>query len=143
MGEFNLEEFLKKFILYVTILFILWTPISSKFFEAASLGFSARSFILFYFPLNLIPFTALMLATPFETGTVVKKTFLGAGIIVVFTAFISIFLRKLLFIDPVLAFKLVDFYAISRVAVPLLLWFAFSRSFIFGKDKISFSIKKR
>lgn len=143
MGKFNIGVFLKKFIIYVTVLFVLWIPISSKFFESESIGFSVRSFILFYFPMNLIPFTALMLATPFETETKVKRIFVGAGIIVVFTAFVSILVRKLLFVDPGIAIKLVYFYGVGRIAVPLLLWFAFSQSFIFGKEKISISIQGR
>lgn len=143
MGDFNIRKFLKKFIIYVTVLFVLWIPISSEFFEAERIGFSLRSFILFYFPMNLIPFTALMLATPFETETMVKRILVGAGIIVVFTAFVSILVRKLLFVEPDMVFKLVYFYGIGRIAVPLLLWFAFSQSFIFGKEKISIFIEGR
>ena len=132
VGEMDIIVFLKKFILYLTILYVLWIPIAGKYFSYSVVAMDLTNFILFYLPLNMIPFVALVLATPIEISRMVKIIFFGLllTIILIF----SIYRLQMIFLT--FQTELFYVYAIGRIAFPFLLWIAFTHKTVFAlKDK--------
>ena len=127
VGEMDLILFLKKFILYLTILYVLWIPIAGKYFSYSVVAVDITNFFLFYLPLNLIPFVALVLATPIEKPRMVKFIFFGFVLIICFNFLIVI----LQIIFSSFQADLLYLYAIGRIAFPFLLWVVFTHETIF------------
>lgn len=118
----RLFVFSKKFIFYLTIMFLLWIPVSGKYFSSPVLILSPATFFLFYLPLNLIPYIALILATPIDKSKMIRFIFMGSLFIFFFNVFII--MLQLNFVS--LRLELYYFYAIGRAAIPFILWFAFT-----------------
>ena len=128
----NIIVFLKKFILYLTILYVLWIPISGKYFSYSVVAVDMTNFFLFYLPLNLIPFVALVLATPIERSQMAKIIFFGF----LLTIFFNLFVVILQIIFTTFQTEILYLYAIGRIAFPFLLWVAFTHKTIFDlKDQ--------
>ncbi len=119
--------FLKKFILYLTILYLLWIPIAGKYFSESVVAVDMTNFFLFYLPLSMIPFVALVLATPIERSRMVKIVVFGLLLMIFFN--MSIVILQILFSE--LQSELIYTYAIGRIAFPFLLWIAFTHEIIF------------
>ena len=119
--------FLKKFILYLTILYLLWIPIAGKYFSESVVAVDMTNFFLFYLPLSMIPFVALVLATPIERSRMVKIVVFGLLLMIFFN--MSIVILQILFSE--LQSELIYTYAIGRIAFPFLLWVAFVHEIIF------------
>ncbi len=119
--------FLKKFILYLTVLYILWIPIAGKYFSYSVVAVDATNFFLFYLPLTMIPFVALVLATPIEKSRMIKFIFFGLVLTIGFN--LSIVILQILF--STFQTDLLYLYAIGRIAFPFLLWVAFTHETIF------------
>ena len=132
MGEMDIIIFLKKFILYLTILYVLWIPIAGKYFSDSVVAVDVTNFFLFYLPLNLIPFVALVLATPIERSRMAKIIFFGF----LLTIFFNLFIVILQIILTTFQTEILYIYAIGRIAFPFLLWVAFTHKTIFAlKDQ--------
>ena len=127
VGEMDLIVFLKKFILYLTILYVLWIPIAGKYFSYSVVAVDATNFFLFYLPLNMIPFVALILATPIERSRMLKFIFFGLLLTICFN--LSIVILQIIFSS--FQTDLLYLYAIGRIAFPFLLWIAFTHETIF------------
>ena len=127
VGEMDLIVFLKKFILYLTILYVLWIPIAGKYFSYSVVAVDVTNFFLFYLPLSMIPFVALVLATPIERSRMVKIVVFGLLLMIFFN--MSIVILQILFSE--LQSELIYTYAIGRIAFPFLLWIAFTHEIIF------------
>ncbi|HJH29267.1 MAG TPA: hypothetical protein C5S51_06180 [Methanosarcinaceae archaeon] len=127
MGEMDIIVFLKKFILYLTVLYILWIPIAGKYFSYSVVAVDATNFFLFYLPLTMIPFVALVLATPIEKSRMIKFIFFGLVLTIGFN--LSIVILQILF--STFQTDLLYLYAIGRIAFPFLLWVAFTHETIF------------
>ena len=123
----DLIVFLKKFILYLTILYLLWIPIAGKYFSESVVAVDMTNFFLFYLPLSMIPFVALVLATPIERSRMVKIVVFGLLLMIFFN--MSIVILQILFSE--LQSELIYTYAIGRIAFPFLLWIAFTHEIIF------------
>ena len=128
VGEMDLIVFLKKFILYLTILYVLWIPIAGKYFSYSVVAVDLTNFFLFYLPLNMIPFVALILATPIEKYRMAKFIFFGLVLTIGFN--LSIVILQILF--STFQTDLLYLYAIGRIAFPFLLWVAFTHETIFA-----------
>ncbi|AEH60174.1 hypothetical protein Mzhil_0298 [Methanosalsum zhilinae DSM 4017] len=115
----RISVFFGKFLLYLTVLFIIALPGVINHFESGDTSLSAFSFLTFYLPMNLVPFIALVLATPVENNLRLKYIIGGSAIICVFTLLIIGF--QFTFVS--VAGELFYFYAIGRVAFPFVLWF--------------------
>ena len=118
----RLFVFIRKFIFYLTIMFLLWIPFSGKYFSSNIQFLSLASFFQFYLPLNLIPYIALVLATPIDKSKMIR--FIVAGSVLIFFFNVFIIMLQLNFIS--LRVGLFYFYAIGRAAVPFIIWFAFT-----------------
>ena len=127
VGEMDLIVFLKKFILYLTVLYVLWIPIAGKYFSSSVVAVDITNFFLFYLPLNMIPFVALVLATPIERSRMVKIVIFGLLLTILFN--LSIVILQIIFTE--LQAELIYTYAIGRIAFPFLLWVAFVHEIIF------------
>lgn len=128
----NVIVFLKKFILYLTVLYVLWIPISGKYFSDSVVAVDMTNFFLFYLPLNFIPFVALVLATPIERSRMAKIIFFGF----LLTIFFNLFVVILQIIFTTFQTEILYLYAIGRIAFPFLLWVAFTHKTIFDlKDQ--------
>lgn len=123
----DLIVFLKKFVLYLTILYVLWIPIAGKYFSDSVVAVDMTNFFLFYLPLGMIPFVALVLATPIERSRMVKIVVFG----LLLTIFFNMSIVVLQIIFPRLQAGLLYTYAIGRIAFPFLLWVAFTHKIIF------------
>ncbi len=131
-GNMNVIIFLKKFILYLTVLYLLWILIAGKYFSYSSVAMDPTNFILFYLPMNLIPFVALVLATPIEISRMLKIIFFG--LLLTTILILSIFRLQMIFLS--FQTELFFIYAIVRIAFPFLLWIAFTHETVFAlKDK--------
>lgn len=117
----KLSVFVAKFLLYLTIFFIVGLPAIRTYISSADHALNAFDFFTFYLPMNLIPFIALILATPIENHRRLKLILSGSTIIFLFT----IIIIALQFNFTSLATELFYVYAIGRTAFPFLLWFAF------------------
>ncbi|MDK2947400.1 hypothetical protein SAMN04488589_2838 [Methanolobus vulcani] len=122
MNVIRMIPFLKRFFLYLTLLFILWVPIGGRYFAASVVIVDFKNFFLFYLPLNFIPFIALVLATKLEKRKTVKILMIGLVLTIFFNLFI-VFLQ-ILFISY--QEQLLYIYAIGRIAFPFLLWLVFT-----------------
>jgi hypothetical protein len=127
-GEMDLIVFFKKFILYLTILYILWIPIAGKYFSYSVVAVDITNFFLFFLPLNMIPFVALVFATPIERSKMVTFIFFGSLLIICFNLLIVI----LQIVFSTFQTDLLYLYAIGRIAFPFLLWVAFAHETIFA-----------
>lgn len=128
VGEMDLIAFFKKFMLYLTVLYVLWIPIAGKYFSYSVVAVDVTNFFLFYLPLNMIPFVALVLATPIEKLRMAKFIFFGLLLIISFNLLIVI----LQIIFSSFQADLLYLYAIGRIAFPFLLWVAFTHETIFA-----------
>lgn len=128
VGEMDLIAFFKKFMLYLTVLYVLWIPIAGKYFSYSVVAVDVTNFFLFYLPLNMIPFVALVLATPIEKPRMAKFIFFGLLLIISFNLLIVI----LQIIFSSFQADLLYLYAIGRIAFPFLLWVTFTHETIFA-----------
>ena len=117
----KISVFLGKFLLYLTILFILGIPAIKAYIASPSHALNAFDFITFYLPLNLVPFIALIMATPIDNKRRLKLIVGGSFLILLFT--LVVIVLQFNFIS--VAGELFYIYAIGRTAFPFLLWFAF------------------
>lgn len=122
MNMIRMIPFLKRFFLYLTILFLLWVPFGGRYFAASVVVVNFENFFLFYLPLNFIPFAALVLATKLEKGKTAKILLIGL-ILTIFFNLLIVFLQ-ILFISY--QDQLLYMYAIGRIAFPFLLWLIFT-----------------
>ena len=124
--------FLKKFILYLTILYVLWIPIVAKYISYSVVSMDLTNFVLFYLPLNMIPFVALVFATPIERSRMVK--IILSGLLLTIILIFSIYRLQMIFLT--FQTELFHIYAIGRIAFPFLLWIAFTHKTVFAmKDQ--------
>lgn len=114
--------FLKRFFLYLTILFLVWIPVGGKYFAASVVVVDLQNFFLFYLPLNFIPFAALVFATSFERKKTMKILITGLILTVLFN-FMIVYLQLAFFSYQE---QLLYIYAIGRIAFPFLLWLVFT-----------------
>lgn len=137
METIQILPFLKRFILYLTVLFIAWIPFGGKYFAASVVIVDLENFILFYIPLNFIPFMSLILASTLEKRKTLRILITGLGLTVAFNLLI-IFLQIVF-----LAYQeqLMYIYAIGRIAFPFLLWFTFTHEMIFDPESTIESVK--
>jgi hypothetical protein len=103
-------------------MFIVWIPVSGKYFLSPILIISPQTFFLFYLPLNLMPYIALVLATPVNKHEMIRFIVIGSLIIFLF----NVLIVMLQFSLVSLRLELNYFYAIGRAAIPFILWFAFT-----------------
>ncbi len=122
MNTIRMIPFLKRFFLYLTLLFILWVPIGGKYFAASVVVVDFTNFFLFYLPLNFIPFVALVLATNLEKRKTAKILVIGLLLTIIFN--LLIVLLQVIFISY--QAQLLYIYAIGRIAFPFLLWIIFT-----------------
>lgn len=130
METIQIIPFLKRFLLYLTILFFAWAPIASKYFSASVVIVDLENFILFYIPLNFIPFVSLILASALEKRRTIQILITGLILTVIFDLLI-IYLQIFLFSYQE---QLLYIYAIGRIAFPFLLWIVFTHEMIFGQE---------
>ena len=132
VGEMDIILFLKKFILYLTILYVLWIPIVAKYISYSVVSMDLTNFVLFYLPLNMIPFVALVFATPIERSRMVK--IILSGLLLTIILIFSIYRLQMIFLT--FQTELFHIYAIGRIAFPFLLWIAFTHKTVFAmKDQ--------
>lgn len=122
MDAIRILPFLKRFFLYLTILFVVWIPIGGKYFAASVVVVDLQNFFLFYLPLNFIPFVALVLASALERKMTIKILLIGLLLTIIFNA--SIIYLQLIFFSY--QEQLLYIYAIGRIAFPFLLWIIFT-----------------
>jgi hypothetical protein len=122
MDMIRMIPFLKRFFLYLTLLFILWVPIGGRYFAASVVIVDFKNFFLFYLPLNFIPFVALVLATKLEKKKTIKILMVGLVLTILFN--LIIVYLQILFISY--QEQLLYIYAIGRIAFPFLLWLIFT-----------------
>ncbi|MDG6243462.1 MAG: hypothetical protein QCH31_03590 [Methanolobus sp.] len=122
MNTIRMIPFLKRFFLYLSLLFVMWVPVGGQYFSASVVTVDLKNFFLFYMPLNFIPFVALVLATGLERKKTLKVLFAGLLLTIAFNLFI-VFLQLLFFSYQE---QLLYIYAIGRIAFPFLLWLAFT-----------------
>lgn len=128
MWEMDIIVFLKKFIIYLTILYVLWIPIVAKYISYSVVSLDLTSFISFYLPLNMIPFVALVFATPIERSRMVK--IIISGLLLTIILIVSIYRLQMIFLT--FQTELFHIYAIGRIAFPFLLWIAFTYKIVFA-----------
>ena len=114
--------FIGKFMLYLTIMFVLGIPAINAYLSSSSHALNAFDFFTFYLPMNLIPYFALVLATPIENNKKLKTILSGTLLIFLFNIVIIMLQRGLLIFE----IELFYVYSIGRIAFPFLLWFAFT-----------------
>ncbi len=131
MTSLRMLPFLKRFFLYLTILFILWAPVGGRYFAASVVVVDATNFFLFYLPLNFIPFVALVLATGLERKRTIKILLTGLALTLLFNLMI-VYLQLLFFSYQE---ELLYIYAIGRIAFPFLLWLTFTYDTILVRSK--------
>ena len=117
----RLLHFLGRFLIYMTILILIWIPFSSKYLFSSTNPLTITSFCILYLPLNLIPFISLVLATPIEKSNMIRIIIIGSVIIFIFTILIIGFQFK--FAEFITELFLI--YAIGRVSIPLIVWLGF------------------
>ena len=122
MNTIRMLPFLKRFFLYLTILFLVWVPIGGRYFAASVVIVDPVNFFLFYVPLNFIPFVALVLATSLERKRTIKILLIGLLLTIIFNLVI-IYLQLLFFSYQD---EFLYMYAIGRIAFPFLLWLIFT-----------------
>lgn len=137
METIQIMPFLKRFLLYLTLLFIVWIPFGGKYFAASVVVVDLENFILFYIPLNFIPFMSLVLASALEKWKTIRILIIGLGLTIAFNLLI-IFLQMIF-----LAYQeqLLYIYAIGRIAFPFLLWLTFTHEMIFNLESTIESMK--
>ena len=128
VGEMDIIVFLKKFILYLTILYVLWIPVAGKYFSDSVVAMNLTNFVLFYLPVNMIPFVALVFATPIERSRMAK--IILSGLLLTTILIFSIFRLQMIFLT--FQTELFYIYAIGRIAFPFLLWIAFTHKTVFA-----------
>ncbi|WP_406662210.1 hypothetical protein V7O66_06100 [Methanolobus sp. ZRKC3] len=128
METIRMMPFFKRFFLYVTVLFIAWSPVGGRYFSAPNVNL--ENFILFYIPLNFIPFMALILASALGRSRTIRILIMGLVLTIAFNLLI-IFLQ-LMFISY--QEQLLYIYAIGRIAFPFLLWVTFTYDMIFSLE---------
>ncbi|GEM_PF-1124986 len=138
MERIQIMPFLKRFIIYLTVLFIVWIPFGGKYFASSVVIVDLENFILFYLPLNFIPFMSLILASALEKRKTIRILMIGLGLTVVFNL-ITIYLQIVF-----LAYQeqLLYIYAIGRIAFPFLLWLTFTHEMIFD-SKLTIESRKK
>ncbi|MDO9518235.1 MAG: hypothetical protein Q7J10_09355 [Methanosarcinaceae archaeon] len=127
VGEMDIIVFLKKFILYLTILYVLWIPIVAKYVSVSVVSMDLTNFVLFYLPVNMIPFVALVFATPIEKSRMAK--IIISGLLLTIILIFSIYRLQMIFLT--FQTELFYIYAIGRIAFPFLLWIAFTHKTVF------------
>lgn len=118
----RLLVFIGKFILFLTIMFILGIPAIQSYLSSPDNALNARDFFTFYLPINLVPFFALVFATPIDKRKMVKL--LGIGTAAIFAFNLVIIGLQFTFLDY--AGEMFNIYAIGRAAFPFLLWYGFT-----------------
>jgi hypothetical protein len=131
--------FLKRFFLYITVLFLVWAPIAGKYFAASVVMVNLENFILFYIPLNFIPFMSLILASELKIKKTIRILILGLVLTVAFNLII-IYLQIFFFSYQD---QLLYTYAIGRIAFPLLLWLVFTHDMIFDLESVTNPIENK
>lgn len=119
--KIKISIFVGKFLLYLTILFILGIPAIRAYMLSPDHTLNAFDFFTFYLPINLVPFIALILATPIENRRRLRLIAIGSAVIFLFTVVII----ALQFNFTSVASELFYVYAIGRAAFPFVLWFVF------------------
>ncbi|MBP2031122.1 signal transduction histidine kinase [Methanohalophilus levihalophilus] len=119
--KLKMTVFVGKFLLYLTILFLLGIPAIRAYILSPDHALNAFDFFTFYLPLNLVPFIALILATPIENRKRLRLIAIGSAVIFLFTVTII----ALQFNFASVTSELFYVYAIGRAAFPFVLWFAF------------------
>ena len=119
--KMKLSIFVGKFLLYITILFVLGIPAIKAYMSSPDHALNAFDFFTFYLPMNLVSFIALIMATPIENRRRLKLIVSGSAVILLFTVTII----ALQFNFTSVASELFYVYAIGRAAFPFVLWFAF------------------
>lgn len=114
-------RFFGRFLFFLTILILIWIPFSQKYLFSSSHPLTTSSFFIFYLPLNLIPFLALALSTPFEKNILIKVIITGSLIILIFNVLIIAF--QYIFTELITDLFLI--YAIGRVSIPVIVWLGF------------------
>lgn len=120
----RLLVFFAKFLLYITIMFVMGIPVIKSYISSPSHALSAVHFITFYLPLSLIPFLALVIATPIEKKKMIRIIAMGSLFILVFNVLIIVMQRVFMPIE----IELFQVYGMGRIAFPLLLWFIFAHN---------------
>lgn len=111
--------FLGKFLVYLTILFIIMLPATINYFETGDRTLSTLTFFTFYLPMNLIPFIALVLATPVTNK--LRAQYIGVGSFIIFLFTMTIIYFQFTYTS--IASELFYLYSIGRAAFPFILWF--------------------
>ncbi len=119
--KMNIPIFVGKFLLYLTILFILGIPAIRAYILSPDHTLNAFDFFTFYLPMNLVPFIALIMATPIENSRRLRFVAIGSTAIFLFTVAII----ALQFQITSATSELFYIYAIGRAAFPFIMWFAF------------------
>lgn len=132
METTRMLPFLKRFLLYITILYIAWTPVGGRFFSSSEF-INAENFIMFYLPLNYIPFMALILASALERNKTIRILLIGLLLTIVFN--LLIIYLQIFFISH--QDQLLYIYAIGRIAFPFLLWIMFTNDMFFSSGSVS------
>jgi len=118
----RLLVFFGKFIFYLTIMFLLGIPAIRAYISSPDHALNVVHFFTFYLPMCLIPFIALVLATPIDTHRTIRILVIGSLFILFFNILIIALQRVFLTIGT----ELFQVYAMGRIAFPLLLWFVFA-----------------
>lgn len=118
----RLMVFIGKFFLFLTIMFILGIPAIQSYLSSPDNALNARDFFTFYLPINLVPFFALVFATPIDKRKMLKL--LGVGTAAIFVFNLVIIGLQFTFLDY--AGEMFNIYAIGRAAFPFLLWYVFT-----------------
>lgn len=119
----KLSVFFGKFILYLTIMFLLGIPAIRAYIASPDHALNAVDFFTFYLPISLIPFIALVLATPIDAHKMIRIIATGS----LFIFFFNILIIALQYTFSTFVMELFNVYAIGRIAFPVLLWFIFTR----------------
>lgn len=120
----RLLVFLARFLLYLTIMFLMGIPAIKAYISSPSHALSAVHFFTFYLPISLIPFLALVIATPIEKKKMIRIIAIGSLIILFFNVLIIVLQRVFVPIEM----ELFQVYGMGRIAFPLLLWFIFANN---------------
>lgn len=118
----RLLVFMGKFFLFLTIMFIMGIPSIQSYLSSPDHALNARDFFTFYLPINLVPFFALVLATPINKRKMLRIIGIGTAAILVFN--LVIIGLQFTFLDY--AGEMFNIYAIGRAAFPFLLWYGFT-----------------
>ena len=122
--KMKLLVFFGKFLLYITIMFLMGIPAIKYYISSPNHALNAVHFFTFYMPISLIPFLALVLATPIEKKKMIRVIAIGSLLILFFNILIIALQHVFLPIEM----ELFQIYGMGRIAFPLLLWFIFAQN---------------